>query len=430
MSEEQGVIRRIAWRELCPWLLLFRTFRLAISLPVLLLATIGALVTPLGWQLGGFLFISPETTDSYFQRVVDENGRWPDLVGQSITIFGASDAMADTPSSSAGPVSSDTVPSSSDSVPSTSDPMFPDRLLGVFSNLDGVYQRFTGPFRRLVDTGAADAATQRMRAAYFLFGGIWNVAVWALLAGAITRIAAVYLGREERVGLRAAVGHAARNYGWYFASPFFPLIGVMLVAVPLVVMGMLLRFSLGVFLASPLWVLMLIGGLVIAILLLGLMLGWPLMWPAISSEEGGDAFEAFSRSYSYTFQRPLHYLFFAGISVLFGGLCWLLVSQFAAAVVNLPLWFASLGAGPDRIELIVNGRGTGLEWLGSGLIRALNGLVLSIAAGFNYSFFFTAATAIYLLLRREYDRTELDEVFVVDAEDQFGMPPLPEQSSE
>ena len=35
---------------------------------------------------------------------------------------------------------------------------------------------------------------------------------------------------------------------------------------------------------------------------------------------------AFSRSYSYTFQRPLHYLFYATVAAFFGGFCWLLVN--------------------------------------------------------------------------------------------------------
>jgi hypothetical protein len=31
MAIEQGVLRRISWRDLFPWLILFRTFRIAIS---------------------------------------------------------------------------------------------------------------------------------------------------------------------------------------------------------------------------------------------------------------------------------------------------------------------------------------------------------------------------------------------------------------
>ena len=40
MTDERGVLRRIAWRELFPWLIIFRTFRLAISPTLLLVATL------------------------------------------------------------------------------------------------------------------------------------------------------------------------------------------------------------------------------------------------------------------------------------------------------------------------------------------------------------------------------------------------------
>ena len=46
-----------------------------------------------------------------------------------------------------------------------------------------------------------------------------------------------------------------------------------------------------------------------AVLLLGLIFGWPLMFSTISTE-GTDAFDAISRSYAYVFQRPFHYLFY------------------------------------------------------------------------------------------------------------------------
>ena len=49
---------------------------------------------------------------------------------------------------------------------------------------------------------------------------------------------------------------------------------------------------------------------VMAVLSLGMLAGWPLMWGAIAAEDS-DAFDAISRSYAYTFQRPLHYLFYA-----------------------------------------------------------------------------------------------------------------------
>ena len=51
-----------------------------------------------------------------------------------------------------------------------------------------------------------------------------------------------------------------------------------------------------------------------AILLLGALVGWPLMWATVSVE-GTDAFDALSRSYAYTYHRPwrlLWYVLFAG----------------------------------------------------------------------------------------------------------------------
>src|SRR5206468_10702794 len=52
--------RSIAWRELFPWLILFRTFRIAISPTLLAVATVAVLVTSLGWRISGIVFLSPE----------------------------------------------------------------------------------------------------------------------------------------------------------------------------------------------------------------------------------------------------------------------------------------------------------------------------------------------------------------------------------
>ena len=66
-----------------------------------------------------------------------------------------------------------------------------------------------------------------------------------------------------------------------------------------------------------------LAGLLMALLLLGLLFGWPLMWGTISTE-GTDSFDALSRSYAYLFQRPLHYLFYALVAAI-GWLGWILV---------------------------------------------------------------------------------------------------------
>ena len=255
------------------------------------------------------------------------------------------------------------------------------------------------------------------------------MAVWALLGGAISRIAAVQLAAEERIGWGAALRFAASKWPSYFAAPLLPLLGVVLVAVPLWVLGLLLRLDAGVVLGGLLWPLALLAGLVMALLLLGLGFGWPLMWATISTE-GTDSFDALSRSYAYLFQRPLRYLFYVLVAVVLGGLGWLLVRNFAAAVIWLSYWAAGWGSGSDRIARIAEIQGVGSESggmarFGGRMIHFWASCVRFLAVGFFYGYFWTAASAIYLLLRRDVDATETDEVFL-DAdksEPEHGLPP-------
>ena len=220
------------------------------------------------------------------------------------------------------------------------------------------------------------------------------------------------------------------------------------------------------------------------ILLLGLAVGWPLMWATISVE-GTDSFDALSRTYAYVYQRPLHYLWYAAIAGGLGVLAGLLITIFAGAIVYLSLWCASWTAGatstariaaqlpqgivgvsrfadskagglasPDAASTPVavpltttptvstapieptSAAKSGLE-IGpageatSGIFRA-GVAVLSfwlaavqvLLLGFGFSYFWTATTGIYLLLRQDVDATEMDVIHLEDEPATFGLPPL------
>jgi hypothetical protein len=51
-------------------------------------------------------------------------------------------------------------------------------------------------------------------------------------------------------------------------------------------------------------------------------------------------------------------------------------------------------------------------------------VVWTIAGAFSYSYLFTAATAIYFVLRQQVDATERDEIYLTGEGDSFGLPPL------
>lgn len=368
MLDDGGVVRRIAWSEVCPWLLIFRVFRLSISLPVLFLATVATLWTPVGWQLAENLFLD----SSDFALAHWNQDRIVESIPDTSWAQQARHALA------ANPVAQ-------------------------------VYRTFSDPVYSVFRRNTSIAAT-----AYHVFCLLWNVLVWSFFAGAITRIAAMQLGRRERVELRAAVRFAAAHYLWNVTAPLFPLFGVCLAATPIAVLGLLMRMDVGVFLTALAWPFALLGGLAMTVLLIGLSAGWPMMWPTISSEEHGDAFEAFQRTYSYVFRHPLQYLGYVVVVLLFGAVSWQLVSIASEMVIGLPQFAAAWGASQARWDWLIAGETSGAAWAGAELIQVCESFVRLLARAFQFSFFFCAATALYLVMRRDVDQVALDDIFVAD----------------
>jgi hypothetical protein len=324
---------------------------------------------------------------------------------------------------------------------------------------------------------------------YFLLVFLWTVVTWSFFGGAITRIAVVQVARPgEPIGLSDAVRFTYKRWFSYIAAPVFPLV---LVFVLLVFSFIFSVFHLipavgDVFVDGLLWFVMLLIGLVMALSLVGLAAGWPLMAPTISAE-GTDSWEALSRSFSYVFQRPWHYLWYAAVTLAYGAVVIFFVGFMGSLTVYLSKWALSqttvttifpsrepsylfvyapesfgwrslllkgatdntskdpdaekssppTNAGlvdGDRInETAYNHYVSNLHvWnkLGAGLVAFWLGLLFLLILGFGYSFFFSTTTIIYLLMRRNLDAAEIDEVYLEEEDqDSFGgsiAPPAPE----
>lgn len=417
MPNDSGTVREIAWREIFPWLLLVRAFRVSIQLWQLLLAASGVLLTVIGWWALAALFsgtneqpLKEWLTGDYYQncpwRAAPSSWPW----------------QSEGPAEMAGPISVAPWRAMEPAGNLLWQPQPPSLGRYPGNPFLGAWRQLRAPFQQLFDRQLGIAGL-----AFLLSCCLWASAVWALFGGALTRRAAMQFGREENVGLPAAVRYAAAKWSSYFAAPLLPLVGLLICSAPILVLGFLMRIDLGLLLAGIVWPLALLAALVMALLLLALLFGWPLMWPTISTE-GTDSFDALSRSWSYVYHRPLHYLFYAAVVTVLGGLGWLLVAYFADWVAYLPLWAASWTAGGERMNEIVSPAApsdmTVLGRWGANLIFFWNGGIRLLALGFVYSYFWTASTAIYFLLRRDDDGTDFDDVYV-DATDQtYGLPPL------
>jgi hypothetical protein len=419
MTDERGVVHTVSWRDLCPWLILPRAFGAALHLPLLFLAIVALVITPLGWRVCEFVFqpvkqsradaTPQEFTNMPLENVVAFNRSWPGVR----PVY--------------NPLHEGTSPRG-----------IVGSLWYMASEPVMAFDYLTFSFRRLFDVSLSLS-----QFAYFFFGGLWTLLVWGFFGGAITRMAAVQLGREERIGLVEAVRFAARKLGHYVAAPLAPLLVIALLTALIVPVGWILNLDVGVVLAGLIWFLVLLASFIMAVLLLGLLFGWPLMWGTISTE-GSDALDAVSRSYSYVYQRPLHYVFYGAVAVLLGTLVWWLIAWFSETVIALSFWSASWGVGKERLNEIMTvltapppgdvppefaTQASGAETstalsIGAGLLAFWMGLVRTIAAAVGFAFFWCLTSAVYLLLRRDVDQTEFDEVYVEEEEDRYGLPPL------
>ena len=385
----------LRWRELCPWLIIFRALPVACSMTVVLLALIAAVLTPVGWFASEKIFVSAE-------MLSDGSG-----LDQEVKINR-----------------------------SPYQPVFPDQpvhwsAISIFGHnlhgLDLIFVHHTNPVRQMT---SIDSGWRRF--AYFGFGWLWTVIVWSFFGTAICRVAAIKLGRGESIGLDDAFDFSISKFFTTFSAILLPIFGIILLLIPLGLLGLLLKLDIGVVLLGAIWFIVLIFGLLIAILFLGLMFAWPLMVASVSTE-GQDSFDAMSRTFSYTFRRPVHYLFYIVVAMIFGGVVWFVAAQFTDGVVHLGHWGTSFGAdiGVDRMEVIQSDsvediveQPSGSLQLGRTLIRFWNGLARTVGAAFFHGFFWCVATSIYLLLRKDMDRIDMDEVFVEDPYDAEELPEL------
>lgn len=391
VERDNGTLRTVAWSHLFPWVSIFRAFRPAITIRCLVFGALGILLTTVGWGGIGSIFATDTPSTAWMQRYVACPWR---------------------------AVTDDWVPNRPELPGDVDTPRGPE------ASVNPPWAVLTRPaLEGLARTGLTDVPIRAVVG--ILLCGLWGIAVWAFLGAAICRTVAVKLAADEQVGWGAAIRFALRKWPSYFAAPLFPLAGVLLAAIPVMVLGLIMRSDTGLLLGGLLWPLVLAAGFIMMLFLLGLLFGWPLMWGAISTE-GTDSFDALSRSYAYVYQRPLHYLFYTIVATAFGWLGWLLVKNFAAGIVWLGYWAAGWTAGSDQVASLLGSgeplRGVGK--LGAWLVHFWAGCVKLLAVGYLFSYFWAASEVVYLLLRRNVDATEMDEVFL-DADASEPASPLP-----
>lgn len=186
---------------------------------------------------------------------------------------------------------------------------------------------------------------------YFFLVTVSTVLIWSFFGGAITRIAAVQLTRGERIGMIEAIRFTSRRLLSHIIAPMVPLGVVAGLVIILGIFGFLsaITYLVGdLLLGGLLWIIPLALGLIMAMALVGLV-GWPLMAAAISTE-GTDSWEAVTRAYGYVYQRPWHCIWYAILSLLYGGLVVFFVGFMGSLTVYLAKWGVSQAPFIERLD--------------------------------------------------------------------------------
>ena len=381
-----GTVHEIQWSDALPWWLLFRAAGACFSPTVIFLAALGSVATWAGWSLADRLGL-------------------PHLAA-AVAAAGGADGL----------VLTDGVPDGAARPGAAAAPLAPSRRLlpGLVSLLDrlpavaaDVLRLVAVPFRPAATLGQMGSALVRLG---------WFVLVWSIFGTAITRHVALKLVDEDAPGFTGSLLYGSLKWPSSFNAVAFVLLGIAALAVPGAVLGLLMRTDWGLAVAGVVWPLVLAGAVVLAILAIGIVAGWPLMVAAVGVERG-DSFQAISTAFSYLYQRPLHYAFYALVAAVVAVPALAAAGVFADATGALALWAASFGMGPERTADVVaalDGTGPVAATWGARALGFWTRGVATLLASFGWGYAWAIATAAYMLLRQDVDGTELDEVVLAE----------------
>jgi hypothetical protein len=427
MADESFVLRGISWREVFPFTHLFRAFRIAIHPSKLVLALVCLLLI-----YGGGRFL---------------DGIWPDkydAVHSNVTIR-----------------DQETI----------SLRLFHDGLRPSVARMDsGIYTEHVGPFVGFMDTEAAHVnriaasvldwnwsngilpsilalfiwvplATFIANPVFFILFWIWTLLVWSVFGGAIARIAAVHVARAEKLSVRHALRFSISKVLSFIFAPIIPLLIIVAIGVAVAIGGLLLYIPyVGPILVSILFFLGIAAGFVMALVLIGTIGGCTLMYPTVAVE-GSDSFDAISRSFSYVYARPWRLLWYSLVALVYGALTYLFVRLFVFILLGLTHYFVTwfqtnYGWGrwnlmwpAPHFEPFPLGRLSYdinfdvLNWgekTAAGILAFWVYLIIGMLGAYLISFYFSANTIIYYLMRREVDATEMDDVYLEETDEDFG----------
>ncbi len=252
------------------------------------------------------------------------------------------------------------------------------------------------------------------------------LAVISLAGGAICRIAALQFAQGEKPGLIEAVHFGGHKFLGFLMAPLTALGIIIFIGLFIVLLGLVGNIAVVGELAVGLFLpLALIAAALTAILAIGVLAGFSLMFPAVAYEDS-DSFDAISRSFSYIYAKPWHMGFYTVTATVYGAVCYAFVRFFSFLLLWITRQFLEFGfvgeneklnslwPEPTFTRFLGSAAAAPPNWsmsAGAFLVHLWVLCVVGLMVSFLISFYFSANTIIYALMRNRVDNTALDEIY-------------------
>ncbi|RIK65820.1 MAG: hypothetical protein DCC65_11870 [Planctomycetota bacterium] len=295
-----------------------------------------------------------------------------------------------------------------------------------------------------------------MHPLYAILFGACCLAIWSYLGGAVCRATAMLAARDERITLGEATSFARARLWSFFCAPLLPLALILVAGIVLTACGLVGKVPLlGDILVGLLFFIAIGIGLAIAFFVVVFTAGVGMCFPTIAVE-GSDAFDALSRTATYLFGRPWKSLLYYAGAIVHGAICITFVKIFARIVfwavgvfggvtLNWARAYVPTGERPGMFESIWQPPSLSADTPFYGvfddtelshvsavarfLIRCWVYGMWAVVAAIAINYYFAANTIIYLLLRREVDMTDLEDVHLDEPPEGPAQPPAPTGAS-
>jgi hypothetical protein len=310
---------------------------------------------------------------------------------------------------------------------------------GVFSTM---WRNAAGRFQSAVDSvldgrflAACDSVADYFKASvwafrhHFVYSIIFaaiKLVVVCVAGGAICRISALQFAHGEKPGISEALRYSIRKFISFLAAPLAPIAISIVLGLCIFLLGLLGNIPYaGEIIVAILFVFAMITGVVITIVLILTVAGFNLMFPALAYD-GLDCFDAISRSFNYVYSRPWRMAIYTALAAVYGAVCYMFVRLFAfllLVITRFSLGLGLFGKGEQKFEAIwpqpyfqnlsrvaFDATSNGTEWFAAIVIHLFVLIILGLIVAFIMSFYFSANTIIYALLRKKVDNTPIDEI--------------------